>query len=106
MSSDADFGALVKKFDQLYSIGVRQLGVFYDDAWTDSTHLIEFVNKVNREYINKRNGVKDLIICSEQYCKTRASGDYLDRLVNFDQDVQIMWTGDKSLSKSRKSRFN
>lgn len=98
MSNDADFDALVKKFDQLYSIGVRQFGIFYDDAWTDSTHLIEFVNKVNREYIHKREGVKDLIICPEQYCKTRASGDYLDRLANFDQDVQIMWTGDGVIS--------
>lgn len=98
MSSDADYEALIKKFDQLYSIGVRQFGLFYDDAWTDSTHLIDFVNKVNREYIHQREGVKDLIICPEQYCKTRASGDYLDRLANFDQDVQIMWTGDSVIS--------
>lgn len=98
MNNDQDFEALVKKFDQLYSIGVRQFGLFYDDAATDNTHLVDFVNKVNREYIHQRAGVKDLIICPEQYCKTRASGDYLDRLANFDQDVQIMWTGDGVIS--------
>lgn len=98
MSNEADFEALVNKFDQLYSIGVRQFGLFYDDAATDNTHLVDFVNKVNKEYVHKREGVKDLIICPEQYCKTRASGDYLDRLAGFDQDIQIMWTGDSVIS--------
>lgn len=54
---------------------------------------------MNREYIHKRTGVKDLIICPEQYCKTRVSGNYLDLLAQFDQDVQIMWTGDSVISE-------
>lgn len=99
MGSQSDFDALINKFDQLYNIGVRQFGIFYDDAYTDSTYLVEFVNKVNREYIHKRKGVKDLIICPEQYCKTRVSGNYLDLLAQFDQDVQIMWTGDSVISE-------
>ena len=99
MGSQSDFDALINKFDQLYNIGVRQFGIFYDDAYTDSTYLVEFVNKVNREYIHKRTGVKDLIICPEQYCKTRVSGNYLDLLAQFDQDVQIMWTGDSVISE-------
>ena len=99
MSSEDDFNALINKFDQLYSIGVRQFALFYDDAATDNTHLVEFINRVNREYIHQREGVKDLIMCPEQYCKTRVSGDYLDRLAGFDEDVQIMWTGDSVISE-------
>ena len=38
LGSEEDLQALLDKFDQLYSIGVRQFGLFFDDSSTDFTN--------------------------------------------------------------------
>lgn len=99
MGDDSDYQALVAKFDQLYSIGVRQFGLFYDDAWTDNTHLVEFINRLYNEYLSKKGDVKDLIFCPQSYNYRDADEEYLKELANFHESVQIMWTGDSVISE-------
>ena len=99
MGSQADYDALTAKFDQLYDVGVRQFGLFYDDAGTDNTYLTEFINKLNQEYIHKKEGVKSLIVCPQAYNKNQADDNYFAKLAAFDEDVQIMWTGDAVISE-------
>ncbi len=99
MGSEEDYQAVVKKFDQLYDAGVRQFGLFYDDAGSDNTYLTEFINRLNREYIHLKEGVKNLIVCPQHYNKNQANDAYFAKLAAFDEDVQIMWTGDAVISE-------
>lgn len=99
MGSQSDFDAIVHKFDQLYDVGVRQFGLFYDDASSDNTYLTQFVNRLNKEYIHQKEGVKDLIICPQHYNKNQANDAYFAKLAAFDKDVQVMWTGDGVISE-------
>ena len=43
-----DIQKVKDKFDQLYGIGVRQFAVFFDDAATDNTQLVSFMNDLQK----------------------------------------------------------
>ena len=53
LGSEEDLQALLDKFDQLYSIGVRQFGLFFDDSSTDFTNLATFAAGV-QAYIEEK----------------------------------------------------
>lgn len=97
--SDEDIAALEKKFDQLYDIGVRQFAIFFDDSSTNNTRLVEYMNKIQHEYVDQKEGVKPLIFCPQYYRKDGANEDYLRNISKFDQRIQVMWTGDHVVSE-------
>lgn len=96
--SDTDIEALEAKFDQLYSVGFRQFALFFDDSSTNNTRLVEYVNKIQHEYVDAKGDVKPLIFCPQYYRKSGANISYLQNLAKFDERVQIMWTGDNVVS--------
>lgn len=96
--SDADIEALEAKFDQLYDAGFRQFALFFDDSSTDNTRLVEYVNKIQHEYVDAKGDVEPLIFCPQYYRKNGANISYLKNLALFDERVQIMWTGDNVVS--------
>ena len=97
--SDGDIAALEKKFDQLYDIGVRQFAIFFDDSSTNNTRLVEYMNKIQQEYVDQKGDVKPLIFCPQYYRKDGANESYLRNISNFDQRIQVMWTGDHVVSE-------
>lgn len=101
--SDTDIESLEKKFDQLYDVGVRQFALFFDDSATNNTRLVEYMNKIQTEYVEKKEGVKPLIFCPQYYRKQGANESYLRNLAKFDKDIQIMWTGDYVVSEINQS---
>lgn len=101
--SDADIEAMEAKFDQLYDIGVRQFAIFFDDSSTNNTRLVEYMNKIQREYVEAKGDVKPLIFCPQYYNKKNGNESYLRNLRNFDEDIQIMWTGDFVVSEINQS---
>ena len=49
-----DIQKVKDKFDQLYGIGVRQFAVFFDDAATDNTQLVSFMNDLQKKYVEAK----------------------------------------------------
>ena len=102
LGSEEDLQALLDKFDQLYSIGVRQFGLFFDDASTDFTHLDTFAAGI-QDYIESKGDVRSLIFCPQVYRKDDGTTGTQNHLKMLDEalpeDVQIMWTGDWVVSQ-------
>ena len=106
LASEEDFQAVCKKFDQMYGIGVRQFALFFDDASTNNTDLVKFVNRLDKEYIKPKKDIKPIIFCPQFYRKdsgSQATINYLKQISQFPADVQIMWTGDHVVSGIKQS---
>lgn len=100
--TDEDFQIMVKKFDAMYGLGVRSFAVFFDDISGEGTNphrQAELLNRLNRDFVQKRDGVTPLIMCPTEYNKSWANptdSGYLAVLGReLDKEVEIMWTGDR-----------
>ncbi|NOV03722.1 beta-N-acetylglucosaminidase domain-containing protein [Paenibacillus planticolens] len=97
---DAELATLLAKLDQLYSVGVRQFGLFMDDisttqSLTDKDKHVKLVTDVAK-WVAAKGDVKSLIYCPPFYNQawTGESGKpYLQALKNVPANVEIMWTG-------------
>lgn len=102
--NDADKKAAVKKFEAMYDLGVRSFAIFFDDIGGEGAKpegQADFINFLNREFIQKKNDVTPLIMCQTQYWGS--GGDYHDYLgEHLDKDVDVMWTGHWIVSDIKK----
>ncbi|OBZ12769.1 beta-N-acetylglucosaminidase domain-containing protein [Bacillus sp. FJAT-26390] len=97
---DAELQTLLNKLDQLYSVGVRQFGLFMDDISTaqslaDKDKHVKLITDVAK-WVTAKGDVKSLIYCPPFYNQgwTGESGKpYLQALRDVPQNVEIMWTG-------------
>ncbi|GAA3479431.1 beta-N-acetylglucosaminidase domain-containing protein [Streptomyces yanii] len=106
LGSDADIQALKNKFDQMYGIGVRQFAIFFDDSATNNDQLVNFITRIDSEYIKPKGDVKPIIFCPQYYRKdsgSQATINYLKSISRFPKDVEIMWTGDNVVSPVKQS---
>ncbi|WP_158676900.1 beta-N-acetylglucosaminidase domain-containing protein [Wenjunlia vitaminophila] len=106
LGSEADVQALKNKFDQMYGIGVRQFAIFFDDSATNNDQLVNFITRMDSEYIKPKGDVKPIIFCPQYYRKdsgSQATINYLKNISRFPKDVQIMWTGDNVVSPVNQS---
>lgn len=82
------------KFEQLYSIGVRQFGILADDA----SSPVAIQNRICKDmwaWCEEKGDVYDLIFVPQGYNKAWASQDYFTKLMDgMPEQVQVMWTGD------------
>jgi hyaluronoglucosaminidase len=120
MSSAITFGAnynndlnvLLNKFNQLYSVGVRDFAVCCDDvslgtaATTGNNHLM-LMNDINTWAINKGD-IKTLAFCPTIYNRGSVGSNvaYLNAISNMPSTVQIIWTGDGVFGNSTKAAFD
>ena len=93
---------LIAKFEQLYSIGVKQFGVLGDDVGNLDLNIVAYVmNEVSAWGIDKGD-VEDFVFCPAQYNDRNASYyDYKELNFydsKFPDNVQIFWTGDMVLA--------
>ncbi|MGL4851163.1 MAG: beta-N-acetylglucosaminidase domain-containing protein [Phocaeicola sp.] len=100
--NDDDFKNIVAKFEMMYEIGVRSFAVFFDDIsgeGTDATKQAALLNRLNKEFINRKSDVTPLIMCPTEYNKAWASpkaDGYLPTLGDLlDPSIYVMWTGDR-----------
>ncbi|MDQ6422168.1 beta-N-acetylglucosaminidase domain-containing protein [Paenibacillus sp. LHD-117] len=97
---EAELATLIAKLEQLYSVGVRQFGLFMDDistgqSLTDKDKHVRLVTDV-ANWAAGKGDVKSLIYCPPFYNKawTGESGKpYLQALRAVPENVEIMWTG-------------
>lgn len=93
----ADSLNLLSKFEKMYDLGVRAFAVFFDDIAGEGTRADKqagLLNYIQQEFVNKKEGVRPLIVCPTEYNRILAKTDYLDILgAQLDPAIQIMWTG-------------
>lgn len=82
------------KFEQLYSIGVRQFGILADDA----SSPVAIQNRICKDmwaWCEEKGDVYDLIFVPQGYNKAWSNAQYFaDLMDGMPEQVQIMWTGD------------
>ncbi len=106
---DMDFGSvhgpqdiryLLAKMDSLYAMGVRQFAVFFDDiknknGWSQA----QVLNRVNREFVHKKAGMKPLFTVPTEYfsadmVNTQGVKPYTAVFADaLDKDIQVLYTG-------------
>lgn len=93
----AELEKIIAKFEQLYSIGVRQFGVLADDAEGEAANQVKLMNDLEAWRLEKGD-VYNLIFVPKVYTKESAGGDvnneYLNTIGTMPETIDIMWTGD------------
>ncbi|MFI9154879.1 beta-N-acetylglucosaminidase domain-containing protein [Streptomyces sp. NPDC053367] len=110
-SSPSDRAALVRKFRQLWDIGVRSYAVPLDDIditrWNCAEDAsvygsgegavgraqAELLNAVRRDFLDRRPGAAELITVPTEYDGTRASAYKAAFTGLLDRRTTVMWTG-------------
>ena len=100
--NDTDFNALIKKYEQLYDLGVRQFGVLFDDTndWYNGAAQVAFINRIDDEFVKEKGDVKPLIVVAARYnAAWGPSASYFTPYMrDLHEDIQIMWTGAATMS--------
>ena len=96
--TEADLNSSVQKLEWMYALGVRAFAIFFDDIFgaeqSKGAKQAEYMNALNREFVQKHPDVAPLILCPTQYNKSWSHGPYLSDLgTTMDKDIRIMWTG-------------
>ena len=96
--NEADFNSSIQKLEWMYDLGVRAFAIFFDDIFgaeqSKGAKQAEYMNYLNREFVQKHPDVAPLILCPTQYNKSWSGGSYLSDLgTTMDKDIRIMWTG-------------
>lgn len=113
-----DLNAVLNKFEQLYSAGVRQFVVSADDVDTSSGSMIDgtmhrdLLNNVC-DWLKEKGDCYDLIFVPSAYCyksEQRLGVDlnyyYKTLTADLDPSVYIMWTGDDVCSTVASGKFD
>ena len=98
-NSEADFKAVVKKLEHVYSLGVRNFSIFFDDfGGADADLQVAECNYVWDNFIMKHDDLDRLSMCPTKYNAAYASWNqndaYLRGLGNgLRKGIEVMWTG-------------
>ena len=108
--TDDDYNALIRKFEQLYDAGVRQFGISYDDLGgsVSGQQHADLINRVNREFVQKKGDVKPLIVVGTRYCNgwgPSMQSYFKPFFSTLDDDVVVMWTGANTMSAISKDIY-
>lgn len=96
---DDDNKATVRKFEQMYGLGIRSFAVFFDDVFgihADGKKHAEYMEYIMENFVRKHPDIEALIMCPSLYNKRwepRFQPTYLEDISVIDPFVQIMWTG-------------
>lgn len=118
-SSDEDFEATVKKFNQIRDLGVRRFYLALDDIPTDAFHCQAdedkwtftddwlaladaqtfYLNRLQKEFVEE-NGLDDLETVPTSYIGSKPD-PYKERFgSSLNSKVRIQWTGEDTMSAS------
>ncbi|MCJ8013752.1 beta-N-acetylglucosaminidase domain-containing protein [Paenibacillus sp. KQZ6P-2] len=111
LSSEEDLQSAFKKLEQLYSLGVRQFGVLFDDlvGIPDGKQQADFINRIDTEFVKAKGDVRPLITVGTRYCEAWGPSmtNYFKTFVEtLHQDVEIMWTGAATMSNISREQYD
>lgn len=105
--ADEDFNLLMKKFESMYEIGVRDFAVFFDDLkdengnhHEDGEDQAKFLNRVQAELQSKHKDIFPLIMVpTEYYREDMLKGNKVksytrDLAANLNKKIIVLYTGD------------
>ncbi|QCX53993.1 beta-N-acetylglucosaminidase domain-containing protein [Elizabethkingia sp. JS20170427COW] len=108
--TEEDQNNVLKKFEEMYKLGIRSYAVFFDDISGEGTNAHKqagLMNFLNEKFVKVKKDVNPLMICPTEYNKSWADpkpGTYLDILgTELDPSIQIMWTGDSVVADVTKN---
>ena len=98
--NEEDRSNLLRKFESMYQLGVRDFAVFFDDISGDGAQAekqVELLNYIDEHFVKAKQDVAPLIMCPTVYCGAWGQGtDYLPTLgEKLNKNIRVMWTGDK-----------
>lgn len=99
-NSESDFKAVVNKLEHVYSLGVRNFSIFFDDfGGADADLQVAECNYVWKNFIMKHDDLNKLSMCPTKYNAAYAGWSkndaYLRGLGNgLHKGIEVMWTGD------------
>ncbi|MGN0335652.1 MAG: beta-N-acetylglucosaminidase domain-containing protein [Lachnospiraceae bacterium] len=112
-NTDDDYNALIAKFEQLYSLGVRQFGISYDDLGGSDYYRgrehAQIINRVNQDFVKVKGDVKPLIVVATRYCASwgpSMSSYFKPFYETLNEDVVVMWTGNGTMSIVDKAAYD
>ena len=104
--SDEDFRLLIRKFDMMYQLGVRNFAIFFDDLKDDKGNhhengklQAEFLNHVQKNLRERYKDVAPLItVPTEYFYLDMVKGDKVksytrDLAENLDERIVVLYTG-------------
>ena len=96
----SDYDSLINKFSSMYDLGVRQFAIFFDDIkgeGTDSHKQTALLNSIANDFVKKKDGVGNLIVCPTDYNQGWANPSDSGQLAVYgrelDPAVDVFWTG-------------
>lgn len=98
--TDNDKQAVIKKLEHIYSLGVRNYSIFFDDFGGANAPLhVKICNYVWDNFIAKHDDLNRLSMCPTKYNAAYAGWNkedaYLRGLGNgLHKGIEVMWTGD------------
>lgn len=97
---ETDYQNLLRKFEQMYALGVRQFAIFFDDIsgdGTDSHKQARLLNDLHREFVEKKQDVSPLIVCPTDYNQDWANPSEDGQLAIYGRELnpatEVFWTG-------------
>ncbi len=97
---------LMKKFDQLYDIGVRRFCILNDDFGSGSNEIVvKLLNDLTEEYIQPKK-CEPIIYCPKGYNNAWANEAELKAMQGFNPEILIFWTGTDVNSAFEQSAIN
>lgn len=111
LSLEEDFQSAIKKLEQLYTLGVRQFGVLFDDlvGIPNGLQQAAFINRIDTEFIKAHHDIRPLITVGTRYCEAWGPSmtEYFKPFVEtLHSDVEIMWTGAATMSNISKEQYD
>ena len=98
---EEDIQNLLRKFESMYSLGVRAFAVHFDDisgAGTNPYYQTELMNILNEDFVKVKGDVASLIVCPTDYTRLWANPTERGSLVIYgnelDPSIDVFWTGD------------
>ena len=103
-NGDSDYNKLIAKLEQVYSFGVRQFGIFYDDlsySVANGTRHATVINNAYQYLQDKYGDVKPFITVLTRYTNSWGADMYsyfrpFMQLIN--EDTIVLWTGNSTMS--------
>lgn len=95
IASADDRTKALRKFNQMYDLGVRAFAVFFDDIEAESVDTqIDYLNFLTAEFVDKHDDVEPMIVCPTQYARAWANDDYLPKMgAGLRDGIRMMFTG-------------
>lgn len=113
---EADLKVIIAKFEQLYSVGVRQFVLSADDAGGKVSLHAQLCKDLS-EWCKSKGDVYNLCFVPQVYCagavgwsnwnegEARTVANYFKHFESL-PDVELMWTGESVCYPARQSTFN